>query len=120
MRSGIAWVGLLATLVVADGQPDLIELGIDGLNPLEPLAGMDLKALKARYGRDLTLIGGVDCARLLPFGRPEQIRDEVRRILDIGAPGGGFVIGDSSQIMPDTPLENILAFYETVHEFGRP
>ena len=130
------WLGRLACLIrplkargirvvfhsdgnVSEIIPDLIGVGVDGLNPLEPLAGMDLRQLKAEYGRDLTLIGGVDCAQLLTFGRPPQIRDEVRRLLDIGAPGGGFVIGDSSEIMPSTPLENVLAFYETVHEYGR-
>ncbi len=129
------WLGRLARLVEplkaagvrvifhSDGNvgqiiPDLIDIGIDGLNPLEPLAGMDLRRLKADYGKVLTLIGGVDCAQLLTFGRPVQIRDEVCRLLDIGAPGGGFIIGDSSQIMPTTPLENVLAFYQTVHESG--
>jgi len=96
---------------------DLIGIGVDAINPLEPLAGMDLAALKRRYGRAVTLIGGVDCSQLLPFGTPGAIRDEVRRLLDIGAPGGGFIIGDSSQILPMTPVENVLAFYQTVHEY---
>ena len=96
--------------------PDLIGIGIDALNPLEPLAGMDLARLKRDFGRDLTLIGGVDCSQLLPYGSPQQIRDEVRRLLDIGRPGGGFIIGDSSNITPNTPLENVLAFLETVRE----
>jgi hypothetical protein len=96
--------------------PDLIELGVDGLNPLEPLAGMDLAELKRDFGGDITLVGGVDCAQLLTFGRPGEIRDEVRRLLDIGAPGGGFIIGDSSQINPNAPVENVLAFYEAVRE----
>jgi hypothetical protein len=97
---------------------DLIELGFDGLNPLEPMAGMDLAWLKREFGRELTLIGGVDCSQLLPFGKPQEIREEVCRLLDIGAPGGGFIIGDSSQILAGTPLENVLAFYETVHGYG--
>jgi uroporphyrinogen decarboxylase len=96
--------------------PDLIAIGIDALNPLEPLAGMDLAQLKRDFGGDLTLIGGVDCSQLLPYGKPRQIRDEVRRLLDIGRPGGGFIIGDSSNISPNTPLENVLAFFETVRE----
>jgi uroporphyrinogen decarboxylase len=98
--------------------PDLIEAGIDAINPLEPLAGMDLAELKKQYGKDVTLIGGVDCSQLLPFGKPQEIRDEVKRLLDIGAPGGGFIVGDSSCILPDTPVENVLAFYETVHEYA--
>lgn len=98
--------------------PDLIEIGIDGVNPLEPIAGMDLADLKRRFGKDLTLIGGVDCSQLLPFGTPQQIRDEVRRLLDIGAPGGGFIIGDSSSVAPNTPLANVMAFYETVLSYS--
>ncbi len=97
--------------------PTLIEMGIAAVNPLEVAAGMDLATVKRQFGKDLTLIGGVDCSDLLPRRRPAQIRDEVRRVLDIGAPGGGFVIGDTSQITPDTPVENVLAFYETVHEY---
>ncbi|MBN1807835.1 MAG: hypothetical protein JW909_02125 [Planctomycetes bacterium] len=98
--------------------PDLIGIGIDGINPLEPLAGMDLGKLKREYGKDVTLIGGVDCSQLLPFGTPQEIRDEVRRIIETGAPGGGFIIGDSSCILPVTPVENVFAFYDTVHEYG--
>lgn len=94
---------------------DLIGVGVDAINPLEPLAGMDIGRIKRQFGADLTLIGGVDCAELLTFGRPEQVRDAVRRLIDLAAPGGGFIIGDSSQVMPDTPTENLLAFYETVH-----
>ena len=99
--------------------PDLIGIGVDGINPLEPLAGMDLAYLKKEYESDVTLIGGVDCSQLLPFGKPQQISDEVKRLLDIGAPGGGFIIGDSSCILPVTPVENVLAFYRTVHEYQR-
>lgn len=96
--------------------PDLIDLGVSAINPLEVAAGMDLAKVKREFGKQLTLIGGVDCSQLLPRGTPAQIRDEVRRVLDIGAPGGGFIIGDTSQITPDTPVENVLAFYQTVHE----
>lgn len=98
--------------------PDAIEIGFDAINPLEPLAGMDLAHLKRTFGKDLTLIGGVDCAQLLTFETPQKVREEVKRLLEIGAPGGGFIIGDSSEIMPNTPLANVLAFYETVWAQG--
>jgi uroporphyrinogen decarboxylase len=78
---------------------------------------MDIGVVKRRFGKDLTLIGGVDCSELLPRRTPARIRDEVRKVLDIGSPGGGFVIADTSQIAPDTPVENVLAFYQTVHEY---
>ena len=128
------WIGKLKTIVEplkragkkviyhSDGKmdaliPDLIGIGIDGINPIEPIAGMDLAELKRDFGNDVTLIGGVDCSQLLPFGTPGEIRDEVKWLLDIGAPGGGFIIGDSSCVLPTTPVENLLAFYETVHQY---
>jgi uroporphyrinogen decarboxylase len=96
--------------------PTLIEMGISAINPLEVAAGMDLQQVKRQFGKDLTLIGGVDCSQLLPRGTPAEIRDQVRKVLDIGSAGGGFIIADTSQITPDTPVENVLAFYQTVHE----
>lgn len=98
---------------------DLLEAGIDGLNPLEPIAGMELEPLKRRYGHRLILVGGIDCSQLLPLGTPEEIRREVQRAMRVAAPGGGFFIGSSSEVNPATPLENVLAFYEACHEYGK-
>lgn len=98
---------------------DLIDAGVDGLNPIEPLAGMDLGELKRRYGDKLVLVGGIDCSQLLPFGSREEIEEAVKEAMRVAAPGGGFVIGSSSEIVPSTPLENVLAFYEACHRYGR-
>jgi uroporphyrinogen decarboxylase len=98
---------------------DLVDIGVDGLNPIEPLAGMDLGVLKRRYGKNLILVGGIDCSQLLPLGTPEQIRQSVKEAMRVAAPGGGFFIGSSSEIVPATPLENVLAFYEACREYGR-
>ncbi|MDW8321170.1 MAG: uroporphyrinogen decarboxylase family protein [Armatimonadota bacterium] len=98
---------------------DLLDAGIDGLNPLEPIAGMELETLKKRYGDRLVLVGGIDCSQLLPLGAPDDIRREVERAMQVAAPGGGFFIGSSSEINPATPLENVLAFYEACREYGR-
>lgn len=98
---------------------DLLEAGIDGLNPLEPIASMELEPLKKRYGDRLILVGGIDCSQLLPLGTPDDIRQEVQRAMQVAAPGGGFFIGSSSEVNPATPLENVLAFYEACHEYGR-
>jgi len=98
---------------------DMIEAGIDGLNPIEPLAGMDVGLLKREYGKHLVLVGGVDCSQLLPLGSVEEVIQATRDIIRIAAPGGGFFIGSSSEIVPSTPVENILAFYETCREAGR-
>lgn len=98
---------------------DLISVGVDGLNPLEQLAGMDLELLKRRWGDKLILVGGIDCSQLLPLGTPEEIREKVRWALKVAGPGGGFFIGSSSEIVPTTPLENVLAFYQAIHEMGK-
>lgn len=98
---------------------DMIEAGINGLNPIEPLAGMDLAVLKKRYGEDLVLVGGIDCSQLLPLGTVGDIRRQVERAMEVAGRGGGFFIGSSSEIVPATPLENVLAFYDACREFGR-
>lgn len=98
---------------------DLIQAGIDGLNPLEPIAGMELELLKKRYGDRLILVGGIDCSQLLPLATPDEIRNAVKRAMQVAAPGGGFFIGSSSEINPATPLENVLAFYEACRDYGR-
>ena len=99
--------------------PDLIECGVAGINPVETMAGMDVGHVKREYGRDLILVGGVDCSQVIPLGTPETIRREVKKILREGADGGGMFIGSSSEIVPATPLENIYAFYDACKEFGR-
>ncbi|MBT3268556.1 hypothetical protein HN371_15480 [Candidatus Poribacteria bacterium] len=97
---------------------DLMDMGIDGLNPIEPLAGMTLQKLHARYGDDLLLVGGIDCSQLLPLGTPDDIRATVRDDMRAVAPGGGLFIGSSSELTPSTPLENSLAFYEACRTYG--
>jgi len=98
---------------------DLLESGVTGLNPLEPLAGNDIAALKQRYGRDLILVGGIDCSQLLPFGSVTEIREGVRQLLRDAGRGGGLFIGSSSEIVPATPVPSIFAFYEACRELGR-
>jgi len=99
--------------------PDLIEIGLDVLNPIQPKAqGMDLGALKKAYGRELAFFGGVDEQEVLPFGSPEEVEAEVRlRIRQAGA-GGGFILGPAHNIQPDTPLQNVRAFFRAAREHG--
>jgi uroporphyrinogen decarboxylase len=90
--------------------PDLIEIGMDVLNPVQPrAAGMDPFELKAEFGDQLTLHGGIDIQELLPNGSPEQVRAHVRRMIQRVGRGGGYILGPSHRIQADTPLENILA-----------
>ncbi|HHX39807.1 MAG TPA: hypothetical protein GX715_07565, partial [Armatimonadetes bacterium] len=100
--------------------PDLIEVGVDILNPVQvSAAGMDTRRLKAEFGRDIVFWGGgVDTQRVLPHGTPQEVRDEVRRRIDDLAPGGGFVFNTVHNIQADVPPENILAMWETLQEYG--
>ncbi len=100
--------------------PDLIESGIDVLNPVQVSAtGMDTKELKKRFGADITFYGGgVDTQHILPHGSPQQVRDEVRRRIDDLAPGGGFIFNTVHNIQADVPPENIMAMWEALREYG--
>jgi uroporphyrinogen decarboxylase len=97
---------------------DLIEIGLDILNPVQPKA-MDPAKLKKEYGKQLTFWGTVDIQEVLPFGTPEDVAREVKLRLRTVGKGGGLIIAPAHNIQPDVPLENILAFYETAKDYGR-
>jgi uroporphyrinogen decarboxylase len=95
--------------------PDFIEVGLDILNPIQPMAaGMDPGFLKKEFGKDLVFFGGIDVQQLLPFGSPETIRDEVKRRIEILGRGGGYIAAPAHNIQPDTSVENILAMIDAV------
>jgi uroporphyrinogen decarboxylase len=100
--------------------PDLIDAAIDILNPVQiSAAGMDLRALKQEFGRDLVFWGGgVDTQGVLGTGTPEQVRVHVRRNIEALAPGGGFVFAAVHDIQANVPPENIMAMWETCKEHG--
>ncbi len=106
---------------IMDLIPDLIEEGVDILNPVQvSAAGMDTRELKRRFGKDVTFYGGgVDTQRVLPFGTPQEVRDEVKRRIDDLAPGGGFIFNTVHNIQADVPPENIMAMWETLQEYGK-
>lgn len=93
---------------------DLVAIGIDALNPIEVLAGMDLAQLRHRYP-DLVLVGGIDCSQLLPFASPKEIIQEVRKA--IRAAGPKYFVGSSTELHSDIPLENIRAMIDTATEY---
>ena len=97
----------------------IIEAEFDILNPVQCSAkGMDPRELKKRYGERLVFWGGgVDTQKTLPFGTPQQVRDEVRERIEIFAPGGGFVFCTIHNIQANTPIENLLAVSEVVKEY---
>lgn len=90
----------------------LIDIGVDVLDPLQPLAlAEDFAELKGRYGRRLTFHGGIDIQQLLPRGTRQQVKEEVERIKSILGRDGGYILAPAHHIQPDTPIENILALY---------
>jgi uroporphyrinogen decarboxylase len=106
---------------VFDLIPDFIEIGVDILNPIQTSAGKmsNLSELKSRYGDKLTFCGAVDTHRVLPMGTQQEVRNEVKRVIDIMAPGGGYMVASVHTIMDEVPPENILAMVDAVEEFGK-
>ncbi|MAG00012.1 MAG: hypothetical protein CL388_02215 [Acidiferrobacteraceae bacterium] len=100
---------------------DFIDIGVDILNPIQTSSGKmsNLAALKKRFGRNIVFCGGIDSHRVLPYGSVEEVRQEVRRVIDLLGPGGGTMIGAVHTVMNDVPPENILAMVDAVEEFGR-
>ena len=95
-----------------------VELGVDGYHAIEGTAGMDIGQMKAQYGRDLILLGNIDCGHTLTFGTEQEIVDEVKQILRVAAPGGGYVFASSNSYHGHVPLENIWTEVNAVREFG--
>ena len=101
--------------------PDLIEAGIDILNPVQfTAAGMGLEGLKRDFGDVLTFWGGgVDTQSTLNHGTPQEVADEVKRIIDILAPGGGFVFAPVHNVQDDVPPANFWAMWDALQEYGK-
>ena len=93
--------------------PELIDLGVDVLNPIQPTArGMEPGRLKDEFGDRLAFHGGIDIVGTLPGGTPESVAEEVRGCVEILGRGGGYVLCSSHHIQPDTPVDNVLAMYD--------
>jgi uroporphyrinogen decarboxylase len=97
--------------------PELIEIGLDIFNPLEPSV-MDPMEMKKLYGDKLTFYGGVDVERTMPYGTPDEVRAEVRELAEKLGQGGGYILQTSHQVLWDTPMENIVAYIETVRSLA--
>jgi uroporphyrinogen decarboxylase len=92
---------------------DLIEIGIDALNPIQISArDMDPATLKREFGDRLAFWGGIDTQRVLPYGNPTEVREEVRKTIDCLGKGGGYVLAGVHNIQGDVPPENIVAMFE--------
>jgi uroporphyrinogen decarboxylase len=99
--------------------PDIIETGVDILNPVQiSAANMEPERLKREFGDAITFWGGgADTRKVLPRGTPAEVRDHVRRNIEAFAPGGGFVFATAHNMLPDVPPENIVAMFEAIDEY---
>ena len=99
--------------------PDFIEAGFDILNPVQiAAADMDPQRLKTEFGKDITFWGGgVNTQKTLPFGSSGEVKEEVKKLIDIFSPGGGFVFNAVHNIQAKTPIENIVSMIEVINEY---
>ncbi len=97
---------------------DFVEMGVDILNPIQTSAGTmsNLEELKSRWGDRLTFCGAIDTQRILPHGTPDEVRAEVRRVIEILGRGGGYMVSSVHSVMNDVPAENILAMVDAVRD----
>ena len=103
--------------VIYDIIPELIEIGVDVLNPVQPEC-VDPVLLKQQYGNKLSFWGTVGTQTTMPFGSPQDVRDTVRHMIETVGDGGGFLIAPTHLLEPEVPWENIEAFVQAVREFG--
>jgi uroporphyrinogen decarboxylase len=96
----------------------IVAAGPDGLNPMEPVAGMTIRRTKALVGGRVCLSGNIDCAHLLPHGSTAEVREAVRRAIADGAPGGGFILSSSNSIHSSCRPENFAAMVRAARDFG--
>jgi len=97
--------------------PDLIEVGIDVIHPLEPLPATDQSYVKATYGQKIAFLGGIDISHAMP-GVKQDVITEVERCIKQLAPGGGFILAPSNHLQSDVPPENIVLLFNTARNFG--
>jgi uroporphyrinogen decarboxylase len=116
--------GVVKVFMHSDGSifdliPDIIDAGIEVLNPVQPQAAkMDAVILKAKFGNQLVFHGGLDQQHTIPHGTVTEAEAEVKRVLRALAKGGGYIFSPCHNLQPDVPPENILAIYRTAAQFG--
>jgi len=92
-------------------------MGLDVLNPVQPEA-MDIARLKRDFGDRLTFWGALSTQQTLPFGTPDRVRSEARRVRDLMSRGGGYIFSPAQSVQGDVPIENIVALVEVARESG--
>lgn len=99
---------------VREIMPDIIEIGLDVLESVQPeAAGMNPYELKAEFGSAITFWGGLGSQSTIPYGSPQEIKQEVRRLIEEMGKGGGYVLAPAKGIQPETPVENMAALVES-------
>ena len=93
----------------------LVDMGLDVLNPVQPEC-MDIAMLKKQYGHKLAFWGAISTQQTLPFGSPDEVRTEVRRVRDLMSQGGGYILSPAQSLQDDVPVENIQALLEVARE----
>ncbi|MEW6358568.1 MAG: uroporphyrinogen decarboxylase family protein [Planctomycetota bacterium] len=96
----------------------IVALRPDGINPIEPVAGMELSKVKALYGDRTCIVGNIDCGQLLPHGTEAEVREAVRQAIADAAAGGGYIVSSSNSIHSSCNPRNVLAMVKACHEFG--
>ena len=104
---------------IADLIDDLVEIGVDAINPVQVAAkGMDPERLKRDFGDKMAFWGGVDTQRIMPQGDEDEVRAATRHIIDTLGTGGGLVLTAVHNIQPDVPPANVLAMYDEARRYG--
>jgi len=97
---------------------DLIDAGVNAIHPLET-PSVDIEEIKRDYGDKLALIGNIDLVHTLPHGTVEEVRQEVKKRIEVIGKNGGYCVGSANTITSNIPLENYIAMIEAVHEYGK-
>lgn len=99
--------------------PDIIDLGVDVLHPLEPLPATDIPAIKASFGERVTFLGGIDISRAMRGSTADVVAEVQHRIQQLG-PGGGYILAPSNHLQADVPPENVVTLFQAAREFPAP
>ncbi len=102
---------------IRDIIPELIEIGVDVLNPVQPEC-MDPRAIKSKYGDRLSFWGTIGTQTTLPSGTPDDVRRQVREMIDTVGDGGGLVLAPTHLVEPEVPWENLMAFVDEAKRYG--
>ena len=100
------------------GQIQIIDTGVDAINPIEPVAGMDIGDVKQKYGDRVCLVGNVDCSHILSEASTDEVTQSVAECIRKGSPGGGHIIASSNCIHSAVKPENYLAMIQATKQFG--